>query len=180
MPASLAEGKTVNKTVVRAIRGDITLLEVDAFVHYARPDLQLGSGYGNILAVRGGPTIQKELQAHGSCATGEAVVTGGGTLKTGKIIHAVGPRFLETDMEGKLRATMRAALRRAEELKIGKLAFPPMGAGFYGVPLDLCIRVMLEEIKTHLAGETVLREVILCAVDSRETKPFQAGIEKLS
>ena len=70
----------INRTVVRLIKDDITDLDVDAFVFYAQPDLQLGAGFGNAISVRGGPTIQKELENLGPVATGEAVVSEGGNL----------------------------------------------------------------------------------------------------
>ena len=54
------EVRTRGRTI-RLIKGDLTALDVDAIVFYARPDLKLGSGYGNALAVRGGPKIQQEL-----------------------------------------------------------------------------------------------------------------------
>ena len=43
--------KKINGRTIRVMRDDITLLDVDAFVFYASPDLQLGSGWGNAIAV---------------------------------------------------------------------------------------------------------------------------------
>ena len=100
-------------------------------------------------------------------------------MKTQYIIHAVGPRFQEEDTEGKLRKTMLSVLRRAEEKGIKKLAFPAMGAGFYGIPLDLCARITLGVVKKHLEGQTGLEEVIFCLRDSREYKAFQQELKKM-
>jgi O-acetyl-ADP-ribose deacetylase (regulator of RNase III) len=171
--------RTVNRTRVRLERGDLTALEVDAFVFYAREDLVLGSGFGTAIQVRGGDSIKKELERLGRLAPGQAVVSGAGRLKAKFIIHACGPKFQEPDTERKLRATMQAALRAAEEKGVKTLAFPPMGAGFYGVPWELCARVMLEEIQSWLKGQTRLEEVIICVVDGREFQTFQPDLEKL-
>ncbi|MHC4422934.1 MAG: macro domain-containing protein, partial [Planctomycetota bacterium] len=102
-----------------------------------------------------------------------------GKLKAQHIIHAVGPKFLEEDTEGKLRTTMRNTLRRAEENKIKTLALPAMGAGYYGIDAGLCARVMLEEIKRHLEGETSLEQVIVCVLDTPQHTAFQGQLTKL-
>ena len=61
MPEAVAEGTQLNQTQLRLITGDITDLEIEAFVFYAESNLAVGSGYGTAISVRGGPSIQKEL-----------------------------------------------------------------------------------------------------------------------
>ncbi|MFC1662123.1 hypothetical protein ACFL3S_11855, partial [Gemmatimonadota bacterium] len=74
-PAVAADPNVViNDCVVRLVKGDITELEVDAFVFYAQPNLALGSGFGGMVAVRGGPSVQKELD----------VMAEAGPLETGQ------------------------------------------------------------------------------------------------
>ena len=55
-----------------------------------------------------------------------------------------------------------------------------MGAGFYGMPLDLCCRVMLQSIQAYLRGETNIEEVVLCVMDQREFAPFAAQLALLN
>ena len=179
MTATVSEGVKINKTTVRVVKDDVTDLDVDGFVFYAVEDLAIGSGFGTAISVRGGPSIEKELKELKPVAMGEAVVTGAGKMKASHIIHAVGPKFQEEDTESKLRATMESALKRAEETSIKRLAFPAMGAGFYGVPVDLCARVMLEALKTHLEGETGLEEVIIALFDSRWVDAFATRLSQM-
>ena len=153
--------KRVNRSTLRLVKDDITAMDVEAFVFFARADLELGSGYGNAISMRGGPTIQKELKEVGSLDVGQAVVTEAGKLKAKHIVHAVGPTFQEKDTEGKLRTAIINALKRAEEKGIEQIAFPAMGAGFYGIPLDLSARITLGTIKEYLEGETELKEVVI-------------------
>jgi O-acetyl-ADP-ribose deacetylase (regulator of RNase III) len=168
----------IKQSVIRLVSGDITDLEIESFVYYARPDLLLGSGFGGAISVRGGPKIQEELKKFGTIGTGQAVVTTGGTLKAKYIIHAVGPRFQEEDTEAKLRTTIQNVLRLAEGKKVRSLALPAMGAGFYGVPLDLCAEVTLGTVKEYLQNGSLLQEVVICLRDSREYKPFQERLKK--
>jgi O-acetyl-ADP-ribose deacetylase (regulator of RNase III) len=170
--------KQIGNKVLRLVRGDITDMEIEAFVFDITEDVKLGSGFGGAIQQRGGIVIQKELDEIGSCPTGEAVVTEAGILKADWIIHANGPKFREEDEEGKLRQTVQAALARAEEKGVKRLAFPPMGTGLYQVPLDLCTRVMVETISQHLANGSTLDEVLIVAPDNREFNPFKAQIEE--
>jgi O-acetyl-ADP-ribose deacetylase (regulator of RNase III) len=176
----LAEGIQINQSVVRLIKDDVTDLDVDAFVFYAQSDLVLGTGFGGAIGVRGGPAIQKELTELAPVGIGEAVVSDAGKLKAKHVIHAVGPKFQEEDTEGKLRTTVLNSLRRAEDVGVERLAFPAMGAGYYGIPSDLCARVMLEVIKNHLEGETGIKEVIICVLDTGQKNAFEAQIENMS
>ncbi|MFC1678994.1 macro domain-containing protein [Elusimicrobiota bacterium] len=171
--------RKVNGKMFSLVMGDISDMEVDAFVFYAQHDLRLGSGYGTAITQRGGPGIKKELEKIGRMATGKAVTTGAGELKAKHIIHAVGPRFQEEDEERKLRDTMKAALTQSEGKGIKSLAFPPMGTGFYGIPLDLCKKVMVEEIRAYLQGKTDLKEIRIVVMDLRESVPFEEAFKSL-
>lgn len=166
---------TFGDCLVRLVRGDITELEVDAFVFYAQPDLALGSGFGGMIAVRGGAAIQKELDEMAPIAEMEAVVSGAGNLAAENIIHAVGPRFREDDIEPKLLATMERCFLRAEENGVKTLAFPAMGAGYYGVPAPTSATVMLAAMENHLAVGTGLKEVTVCVLDSSQFKAFESA-----
>jgi O-acetyl-ADP-ribose deacetylase (regulator of RNase III) len=165
-------------SVIHLEKGDLTMMAIEAIVFYAQHDLLLGSGFGNAIAVRGGSSIQEELKTYGTISTGEAVITSAGELKSNYIIHAVGPRFRESDIEKKLIATMQSVLKIAEEKKIREIGFPPMGTGFYGIPLELSARVMFEVIRNHLAGDTVLEKVVICVMDQREHNAFKKVLEE--
>jgi O-acetyl-ADP-ribose deacetylase (regulator of RNase III) len=170
--------KRIGNKVIRLVRGDVTDLEVDAFVFDITSDCQLGSGYGGAIAQRGGRAVQEELDSVGTLPTGEAVVTGAGEMKANYIIHANGPKFHERGTAEKLEKTTRSVLRRADEKGITRLALPPIGTGMYQVPLDLCANVMVDTVAEHLKnGTTSLEVVSFVALDSREYKPLQAKIE---
>lgn len=179
MPGAVLEEKLINKSVVRLVKDDLTTLDVDAFVFYAQEDLALGSGFGTAVSVRGGPSIQEELQNLGPVPTGEAVVSGAGNLKASFIVHAVGPKFQEDDTQDKLLRTVLNSLKQAELKGIRRIAFPAMGAGYYGIAPDLCARVMLEVIQDYLAGESRIEELIICVFDTPQYEAFKARLTAL-
>lgn len=173
----------IRGTAVRLTREDITELEVDAFVYYAQPDLALGSGFGGAIGVRGGASIQKELNelvAEGPIPDGEAVASEAGKLKANFILHAVGPRFREDGIEEKLLATMRKTLQLAEEKGAKSLAFPAMGAGYYGIPASVSAQVMLQALKEHLNGETQIKEVVISLFDRPQFQAFESALAAFS
>jgi O-acetyl-ADP-ribose deacetylase (regulator of RNase III) len=164
-------------SIIHLEKGDLIMMDIEAIVYYAQHDLLLGAGFGNSITVRGGGSIQEELKKYGTISTGDAVLTIAGELKSKYIIHAVGPRFQETDMEKKLIITMQNVLRIAEENKIREIGFPPMGTGFYGIPLELSARVMFKTLKDHMTGNTILEKVVISVIDQREFKAFQNVLE---
>ncbi len=172
--------KVLELTTIRIEVDDITDMDIDAFVFYASPDLQLGTGFGNAISIRAGAGVQEELKKIGECEVGNAVVTTAGKMKAKYIVHAVGPRFQEENVEVKLKATMKSALKVAEEKGFERIAFPPMGTGFYGVPMEMSARIMFEVLKEHLAGPTKLKDVVICVRDNRDVKPFQTTLDSLS
>ena len=152
---------------------------MDGIVYYARPDLTLGSGFGTAISTQGGPKIQEELKKAGSVDTTDVVVTTGGNLQVKYILHAVGPRFQEKDGEKKLKATMLNTLLKAQEYRLQKIAFPAMGAGFYGIALEVCARVTLGAARDFLEKAAEPREVVFCLRDSRELKVFQEHLQRM-
>lgn len=167
----------IKNSTIRLIKGDLTDLDVEAIVFYAQSNLELGSGYGNAISMRGGPSIKKELATFDPIDVTEAVVSTAGELKANYIIHANGPKFQEPDTDRKLHDTVRNTLKQADAKGIKIVAFPPMGAGFYGIPLPTCAKIMIEEFRSHLANGSDLEEVLIVAMDSREYKPFEAELQ---
>jgi O-acetyl-ADP-ribose deacetylase (regulator of RNase III) len=170
----------IKKSTLSLIKDDITDLHIDTFVFYAQNDLALGSGFGSAINLRGGPSIRKELENLGPLKVTEAVITSAGDMKARHIIHAAGPKFQEADTENKLKLTIKNALKLAEERNLKSIAFPPMGSGFYGVPIDVSARITIQSITEYLKGGTAIEEVVICAVDSREYEPFYNQLNHIS
>ncbi len=168
---------TIEGCLVRIVRDDITLLDVDAFVFAARSDLALGSGFGTAIALRGGPSIQAELKTLAPVTVGNAVISGAGKLKAKQIIHVVAPAFLEDELDAKLSRSVASALQVAERHGVTRLALPPIGVGFYGIPAEVCARVTMTEVARHLRAGSRLREVILCVRDEHDVAPFAQALD---
>ncbi len=172
----MAIQREVGGRVIRLVVGDITDVEVDAFVYDITEDVQLGAGYGGAITGRAGRVVQDALDEIGKCPTGEAVLTTAGKMKAEHIIHTNGPKFHEPDTEAKLQRSIDSALQIAAANNIGRLAVPPIGTGLYQVPIDLCARILVDRVTDHLGKDTPLQEVLFVALNSREYAPFEAAM----
>lgn len=139
--------------------GDISEQEVDAIVNAANSALVLGTGVAGAIRERGGPTIQRECDAHGPIEVGEAAVTGAGALRARFVIHAAGMAPGGAATEDSLRSSLRRALQLARENGCQTVACPAIGAGVGGLSLQRCAEISLEEAHAHLAGADPLDEI---------------------
>jgi len=176
----MSDSIDLNGTRFSVLKGDITDLDIESFVFYAREDLKLGSGFGTAISIRGGQSIQEELESLAPAKTTEVIISKAGELKANYILHAVGPKFMEEDLDNKLRRTILNTLKAAIEKGIKKIALPPMGAGFYGVPLETSADITINTIAEFLNKGSQLEEVVVCALDNREFKPFRQRLDQLT
>jgi O-acetyl-ADP-ribose deacetylase len=160
-------------------QGDLTEAEVDAIVNAANNDLMLGGGVAGAIRVKGGPRIQQECDQIGTIALGEAAITGAGKLRARHVIHAASMRLGEPTSEANLRAATRNSLMRANENSLKTIAFPAIGTGIAGFPIERCAEVMLEEVRAHLEGPTTLERVEFVLFDHRSLEVFERELAKM-
>jgi O-acetyl-ADP-ribose deacetylase len=147
-------------------QGDLIAATTDAIVNAANNDLLLGGGVAGAIRTKGGPSIQEECRRHGPVRIGEAAITGGGELPARYVIHAASMKLGGLTSEQGLRDSTRNALRLANEYQLESIAFPAIGTGIAGFPLERCAEVMLEEIRSHLDRETTLRRIEIVLFDA--------------
>lgn len=160
-----------SKIVLR--QGDLTDADTDAIVNAANNDLQLGAGVAGAIRKKGGPEIQVECDRIGSIALGEAAITSGGKLKARFVIHAASMRLGDRTAEHDLRLATRNSLRRAAEKGLKSIAFPAIGTGIAGFPINRCAEVMLGEIRDHLNSLTSLEKVETVLFDRPALAEFE-------
>ena len=161
-------------------QGDITDTEVDAIVNAANNDLILGAGVAGAILRKGGESIQEECNEIGSIPIGYAAITGGGKLKARYVIHAASMGLGDARTTAKsLRTSTAHALRLAAERKLKSIAFPAVGTGVSGFPMEECAQIMLAEAAQHLKGETSLETIYFVLFDARARDTFQHTWDKL-
>ena len=168
----------MNGTRLELLDGDITELEVDAIVNAANEELDLGSGVSGAIRKKGGPSIQAECKRIGGAPVGTAVLTGAGDLPSKHVIHAVGPKKGDEDVDRKLASAVRSALALADRHRLKSIAIPAISTGSFGLPVDRCARITLTEVHRYLQGGTKIDRVVLCLLGEEFFKTFRKELRR--
>jgi O-acetyl-ADP-ribose deacetylase (regulator of RNase III) len=161
-------------------QGDITDMDVDAIVNAANNDLILGAGVAGAILRKGGPSIQEECNEIGSIPVGYAAITRGGNLKARYVIHAASMGLGgERTTAKSLKTSTAHSLRIAAERKLRTIAFPAVGTGVSGFPVDECAQIMLGEAIQHLRGDSPLETIYFVLFDQATRNTFARTWEKL-
>jgi O-acetyl-ADP-ribose deacetylase (regulator of RNase III) len=165
----------MNKAIAEKIviqQGDLTEMDTDAIVNAANNDLQLGGGVAGAIRRKGGEEIQRECDAIGSIPVGYAAVTGGGKLKARHVIHAASMQLGGRTTAAMLGNSVAHSLRIATERGLKTIAFPAIGTGIAGFPLEECAAIMLHEVAQHLKSESSLEKIYFVLFDDHACDVF--------
>src|SRR5277367_3830054 len=141
------------------MQGDLTEMEVDAIVNAANNDLQLGGGVAGAIRRKGGEAIQRECDKIGSIPIGGAAITTGGNLRARYVIHAASMQLGGSTTAGSLRIATVHSMQIASERQLRSIAFPAVGTGIAGFPVDECAQIMLREVAEYLKRPTSVEKV---------------------
>jgi O-acetyl-ADP-ribose deacetylase (regulator of RNase III) len=155
--------------MLKAIKADITRIEVDAIVNAANSSLMGGGGVDGAIHRAGGPEIlddcRKIVARQGGCKTGQAVITRAGRLPAKFVIHTVGPVWNGgKNKERELLADCyKNSLKLAEENHCTSIAFPNISTGVYGFPKDEAARIAVETVTGFASGS--VRDIYFVCFD---------------
>jgi O-acetyl-ADP-ribose deacetylase len=153
-------------------QGDLTEMDTDAIVNAANNDLQHGGGVAGAIRRKGGEIIQQESNEIGSIPVGGAAITSGGKLKARYVIHAASMQLGGQTTAHALRSSTAHSLRIAAERDVKTIAFPAVGTGIAGFPMEECAEIMLREVADHLKRGSRLEKVYFVLFDDAAQKTF--------
>jgi O-acetyl-ADP-ribose deacetylase (regulator of RNase III) len=163
---------------IELIKGNLTEIDTDAIVNAANNDLQLGGGVAGAIRRKGGDAIQTECNGIGSIPVGGAAITSGGSLKARFVIHAASMQLGGRTTAHALRASTAHSLRIAAQKGLKTIAFPAVGTGIAGFPMEECAEIMLNEAMDHLERGTSLEKIYFVLIDDAALKSFQKALKQ--
>jgi len=157
-------------------KGDITKENVDAIVNPSNSFGVMGGGVAYAIKQKGGVIIEEEAKSKAPIPVGEAILTGGGKLKSRYVIHA---STMEHPAErigvANIRMGVGAALMCAHTNHLHSISFPGMGTGVGSVPSADAAKCMTQEIN-HFCKETpnsTLHRIFLVAYSDELYDAFE-------
>jgi len=178
--------KTIGKSRLSLKLGDITRQSTEAIVNAANSGLLGGGGVDGAIHRAGGPAILrqcKQIAAEiGRLPPGQAVVTTGGKLAAGWVIHTVGPvwRDGEQGESETLASAYRESLKRAVEKKLRSVSFPSISTGVYRYPVEEAARVALETVAGFLEQNQSLELVEFVLFDPGTLQAYESALQQLA
>jgi Predicted phosphatase homologous to the C-terminal domain of histone macroH2A1 len=156
--------------------GDICDLEVDAIVNPANLSLWMATGVGGAIKRAGGDAIEFAAVRQAPVPLGGAIVTTAGNLAARAVIHAVSLDHDRRTSAPVIAAAVRSALGRAREIGARSVAFPALGTGVGGFPLDEAARIMVETVRSELDVSPTIEHVIFALRGAAVYEAFRAAL----
>jgi len=161
----------IGPAAIELVLGDITRQDTRAIVNAANPALVAGGGVDGAIHRAAGPGLSAELQvirqSLPGCllSPGSAVMTSGYALTARYVIHCVGPIHAREGRRAPelLASVYREALRLCREHDVDSVAFPSVGTGAYGFPVEPAAEIALATVRLELAtwGHPLLVRFVL-------------------
>jgi len=169
--------------MIKVLKGDITVITVDAIVNAANSSLMGGGGVDGAIHRAGGPVIHDECMkianARGGCPTGEAVITKAGNLPAKYVIHTVGPVWRGgTSREDELLSGAYInSLKLAAEHNVKTISFPNISTGIYGFPKERAANIAIKTVNDFFKNNNVIEEVLFVCYDSENFELYKKLVE---
>lgn len=158
--------------------GDICDLEVDAIVTPAIGSLWMSTGVAGAIKRAGGDAIEFEAIRQGPVELGNAVVTSAGVLAARAVIHAVSLDRDRRTSAATLEAAVRSAMVRAREIGATSIAFPALGSGVGGFPLEEGARITVMAVRDELPASPTIAHVVFALRGSAAYQAFTQALQE--
>ncbi|MBD1913656.1 MULTISPECIES: macro domain-containing protein [unclassified Leptolyngbya] len=162
--------------------GDITQQTTDAIVNSTDCYLSDSGAIARAIHRAAGPELLKACQALNGCAEGSAKITPGFKLAAPWVIHTVCPPWHGGNHreDAMLAQCYRACLDLASRQGIYSIAFPAIGIGALGFPVELAARIAFETVSHYLFSRSTIGTVRFVCFDEHTLQVYEAQFSRFS
>ena len=163
--------------MIRVVLGALADQASDAVLRPVRSDLEPVSAAARDVGLRAGEDVDERLRAGGQVPVGGAVLTPGGALAAGFVIHVVVMSSEEPQSRASVDKALRNGLARAGDWGLGSLALPALGLGAGSLDPEEAAVGLLRVLREHEGSGAPPTELILVAVTEFEKDLLERLIE---
>jgi O-acetyl-ADP-ribose deacetylase (regulator of RNase III) len=153
--------------------GTLHEAETQAVLRPVRSDLEGITQASRRIEAAAGEKVRKRLEGMGELPVSSAVLTPGGDLPAGFIIHAVIEGPDESPSALGIQRALVNGLRRAREWEMASLALPPLGLGVGTLDAEDAAQVMVEILLDHLREGEPPNELVIVVENPYEEELFR-------
>ncbi|XP_052772408.1 uncharacterized protein LOC128211541 [Mya arenaria] len=167
--------------------------KVDCIVNAANEHLSHGAGVAFAIAKKAGRELEEDgnakVKKDGKIPVGKVVCTKAGRLPYNCVIHAVGPRWSNYEVETlsgvhQCAEDLRSALNESFSAALNKgnktIALPAISSAIFGVPKDLCCLQYVQAVLDHSKKyQNPLHEIHFVDIDGNTVKNIQDTFESV-
>lgn len=158
--------------------GDICDLEVDVIVVPAMGSLWMSTGVAGAIKRAGGDSIEFAAIRQAPVEAGGAIVTPAGVLAARALIHAISLDGDRRTSAATLEAAVRSAMTRAREIGATSIAFPALGSGVGGFPLDEGARITVTTVREELPASPSIAHVVFALRGAAAYRAFSHALQE--
>jgi Ca-activated chloride channel family protein len=171
--------KEAVRSRIEVIQGDITQQQVDAIVNASNNDLSGSVGVDAAIHHAAGPELKQACQQLNGCSTGEAKITAGYNLPAQWVIHTAssvwqGGGYGEAQI---LAQCYDSCLSIAEQNSIQTMAFPSIGTGVCGFPVEIASQIAVTQVANYLYRHRSIVKVIFVCFDKKVYDFYLAALQ---
>lgn len=166
---------------IEITKDDITNIKIDAIVNSTTPNMKGSANLDGKIHKVAGPELRAECLELGGCPVGGAKITKGYNLPAKRVIHTVGPIYIDGNHceDRVLEMCYENCLKVLNLNELDSIAFPSISAGSVGFPVEVASKIALTRVVEELKNYPKIKRVVFCCYNDEAYNAYQTAFANL-